>query len=145
MRTEGYQPVEGAKEFVSHLHDRRVKMAVASSSPFDYICHATDSLNIAHCFIDLISGESLNRPKPAPDVFLKAAQALSADPKRCVVVEDSTNGIKAAKSAGMFCIAFKNPNSGSQDLSLADIVVDSFDSLSHEKLIALFEEYLNRT
>ena len=58
-------------------------------------------------------------PKPAPDVFLAAAKALGTEPEDCLVIEDSCNGVRAAGNAGMACIGFENPDSGSQDLSLA--------------------------
>ncbi|MHB1316018.1 MAG: HAD family hydrolase [Christensenellales bacterium] len=134
--TEGYQPVEGARELVCDLYANHVKMAVASSSPYPYIQEAVSSLHIAHCFMELVSGESVRHPKPAPDIFLKAAKALSADPAQCIVIEDSSNGIKAAKAAGMYCIALKNPNSGNQDLSCADIILDSFAGLTYARLVA---------
>ena len=69
----------------------------------------------------LVSGESVAHPKPAPDVFLKAAGELGLSPRntRSSVIEDSENGCKAAKSAGITCIGYYNPDSGDQDLEHA--------------------------
>jgi len=86
----------------------------------------------------MVSGESVDRGKPYPDIFLEAADKLEVDTANCVVIEDSKNGVKAAKSAGMKCIGFINPNSGNQDLSLADSLVDSMKKVTVNMLEALF-------
>lgn len=67
--------------------------------------------------------------KPAPDIFLLAGEKTGVSPGKCIVIEDLTNGIMAAKAAGMFCAAFAGPGSGSQDHSQADLIVSSFDKL----------------
>ncbi|MNI74276.1 2-deoxyglucose-6-phosphate phosphatase [compost metagenome] len=63
--------------------------------------------------------------KPAPDIYLETASKLGASPSSCWVLEDSRNGVTAAKAAGMNCVGFLNPNSGSQDLSEADAIIHS--------------------
>ena len=65
------------------------------------------------------------------DIFLRTAELHFAKPVECIVIEDSHNGVTGAKEAGMTCIGFRNPNSGNQDLSRADLVIDDFgkDSL----------------
>ena len=67
-----------------------------------------------------ISGTSLPQSKPHPGIFLKASKLLGVEPKHCLVIEDSANGVKAAKAAGMYCIAYQHPDAGPQDHSLAD-------------------------
>jgi len=76
----------------------------------------------------------VDQGKPAPDVYLEAARQLGADPSRCVVLEDSRNGIIAAKAAGMACIGYVNENSGNQDLSAADRIVRSVREVSIDSL-----------
>ena len=70
-------------------------------------------------------------PKPAPDVFLKAMEELGVQPEECVIVEDSCNGVRAAKAAGAACLGFYNPDSGNQDLSLADLVTEGFEEVDY--------------
>jgi beta-phosphoglucomutase-like phosphatase (HAD superfamily) len=72
-----------------------------------------------------VSGEDVPHGKPAPDIFLRTAALLGVPPSACLVIEDSANGVRAAIAAGMHCIALRNPNSGEQDLSAADQIVDS--------------------
>jgi len=76
-------------------------MAVASGSPAEAIELAMQRLAIRDCFDVIVSSESVERGKPAPDVFLKAADCLHADPTRCLVFEDSLHGVRAALAAGM--------------------------------------------
>ncbi|MBM6691396.1 HAD-IA family hydrolase, partial [Fusobacterium mortiferum] len=80
-------------------------------------------------FTTLISGEDLPHSKPAPDIYLKTAKMLNIAPSDCVALEDSKNGSIAAKSAGMYCIGFANPNSGNQDLSAANIIVNKITDI----------------
>ena len=85
--------------------------------------------NTVNFFNVLVSGTTVKNPKPAPDVFLKAAEELGVEPHECIVIEDSSNGAKAAKAAGMACIGFLNPSSGEQDLSMADYLFEDFDGI----------------
>ena len=71
----------------------------------------------------------IQNPKPSPDIFLKAATLLNVQPSECIVIEDSKNGVLAAKSAGMAALGFLNPNSGNQDLSKADYLFESFPNI----------------
>ena len=136
LQKEGLPAIEGAAETVKWLYDQGYTMAVASSSSQNYIDYSIHALGLDQYFHKLISGESVKHPKPAPDVFLKAAQQLGADPKECLVIEDSKNGSIAAKAAGMSCYGFYNPDSGNQDLSAADFIFYSYDELK-AKLTAL--------
>ena len=104
-------------------------MAVASSSPQSYIEKVTKHWGIMQYFNKLISGESVRHPKPAPDVFLKAAGEMGLQPGECIVVEDSENGCKAAKNAGITCMAYYNPDSGKQDLGSAYMVVEGYEEI----------------
>ena len=78
-------------------------------------------------YFDLMySAERVEHPKPAPDVFLRTAEKMRMRPEECLVIEDSANGVRAAKAAGMICLGFANPGSGEQDLSEADGVFYPF-------------------
>lgn len=117
IQKEGVPRIEGVEEVVHDLHDKGYHMAVASSSAQNYIEAHMKELNLTDCFEVLFSAENVKNPKPAPDVFLAAAEKLGAKPEECLVIEDSYNGARAAKAAGMRCFGFKNPDSGNQDLS----------------------------
>lgn len=86
---------------------------------------------IGECFEVILSGEEVQRGKPYPDIFLKTAEMLKVNTLECVVIEDSTNGVKAALSAGMKCIGFANLNSGLQDLSRASTIIDSICKIKY--------------
>ncbi|MFC0216603.1 HAD family hydrolase [Paenibacillus chartarius] len=120
---DAWEPIEGIMELLVSLHDTGVPMAVASSSPRWFIEGVLTRLGIASYFTYIISGEEVERGKPSPDIYLEAARFLGVKPEHCMVLEDSRNGVIAAKTAGMSCIGFVNPNSGQQDLSLADYTV----------------------
>ena len=89
----GYPPlIHYVKELLQNLSRAGYQLAVASSSPLAYIEEVTEHWEIGQYFTHLISGESVKNPKPAPDVFLKAAEKLGVFPEECIVVEDSENG-----------------------------------------------------
>ena len=125
-KRDGYPAVDGIPELLECLKEAGYFLAVASSSPYEAIMKATKALKIHSYFDVFVSGESVEHSKPAPDVFLKAAEALGTAPKDCLVVEDSCHGVHAAKAAGMASIGFVNPDSGNQDLSCATRLTDSF-------------------
>lgn len=129
IRSHGVPEVEGARETLSALHAKGYRMAVASSSPQHYIELCTSVMGVDGYFELLFSGERVKRPKPAPDVFLSAAAQMGAAAQSCIVIEDSHNGTRAAKAAGMYCLGFANPDSGEQDLSAADKVFFPFSHL----------------
>ncbi|MDY3250029.1 MAG: HAD family phosphatase [Candidatus Choladocola sp.] len=120
LKNEGLPRIDGVPEVLCTLHSSGYRLAVASSSPQDVIEQTMNRLGISHYFDLLFSAERVKRPKPAPDVFLETALRLQMNPEECLVVEDSRNGSLAAKSAGMMCLGFQNPDSGCQDLSAAD-------------------------
>lgn len=90
----------------------------------------TNQLDITPFFDVMISGENVERSKPHPDIFLKVAEWYGVSPDKFWVIEDSKNGVQAAKSATMSCIGFYNPNSGSQDISKADIIIHSMSEIT---------------
>lgn len=98
------QPVRGMLELLQNIEHA---VCVASNSSAPYVKEALLSTGISHFFKDQIfSSRQLAKPKPAPDVFLHAAQTLGYDPSDCIVIEDSRSGILAAKNANMQVIGF---------------------------------------
>ena len=118
---------EGIPQLLRRLKSRGVKTAVASSSPHELINLSLSKTGIDKYFDVLVSGEDVSVGKPAPDIFLFAAEKLNRAPGGCIVVEDSPNGIRAAKNAGMVCIAFRNAHTSGQDFTYADYVVDAYE------------------
>ena len=126
---DGYGEIPGMASFIKNLKESGLRLAVASSSPYSMIVRTVRDIGLEPYFDRLVSGEDVPQPKPAPDVFQKAMEELGVRPEECVIVEDSANGVRAAKAAGAACIGFSNPDSGSQDLGLADILVEGFEEL----------------
>lgn len=129
LQGDGMPPIPGVCDTVRILHRRGYRMAVASSSALPYIEKCTNQLGIRDCFTQLCSGQNVPHPKPAPDIFLAAADALHAPATECLVIEDSRNGALAAQAAGMICWGFRNPSSGAQDLSTASWIFTDFPQL----------------
>jgi HAD superfamily hydrolase (TIGR01509 family) len=131
LRKEGcLKIITGIPELIADLDKNNFLLALASSSPHEQISYVLESLGIRHYFQSIISGEDVKVGKPDPEIFIKAAESVGVSPESCVVIEDSYNGVTAAKNANMKCIGYKNPNSGNQDLSDADITVSSLEKIS---------------
>lgn len=130
IQTNKLESINGIYELLINLKKNNIPTAVASSSPMDFIKANIDKLHFNAYFKFLLSGNEVKHGKPAPDIYLAAAKRLAVPPQDCVVLEDSHNGVLAAKSAGMTCIGFHNPNSGTQDISMADIIVDSIPQIN---------------
>lgn len=125
---KGYPEVPGVVSFIKSI-SKKYKLAVASSSALVNIEKNVDKLGIRADFDALVTGLSVKNPKPAPDIFLKAAMELGVNPNECIVIEDSCNGVRAAKAAGMASIGFLNQGFGEQDLSAADYLFEAFDNI----------------
>lgn len=95
----------GVRELLAEGQARGLKMAVASSSTRSWVEGWVTRHEIGHYFSCIRTRDDVQRVKPAPDLFLSAAACLGVEPQRCVVFEDSINGIRAASAAGMRCIA----------------------------------------
>jgi len=122
--------INGIPELLNLLKDSGIKTALASSSSLALIDLVLEKLQIRKYFDIIFTGENVKNSKPDPDVFLKTAEMLHSPPEHCVVIEDSANGVQAAKRAGMVCVAYKNPHSGNQDLSRADLIITSFHEIN---------------
>jgi beta-phosphoglucomutase len=94
----------GARELLEALHGK-VKMGLASMNNRSVIMHMVKANEIAKYFDTILTADSILHSKPDPEIFLKTASNLKTSPEKCVVIEDSIFGVKAAKSANMSCIA----------------------------------------
>lgn len=128
-RHERLEAMPDVECLLRYLQERQVPLAVASSSPRALIEIIMERTGLGKYFDVVVSGEEVDRGKPAPDIFLRAAGLLNAEPASCLVIEDSRNGVQAAKSAGMRCIGFRNPGSGNQDLAMADVLITAYGEL----------------
>ncbi|MVN22577.1 HAD family hydrolase [Mucilaginibacter arboris] len=97
--------IDGLEDFLKKADEQQIPMAIASAAiPFniDYLLDHTHSRNY---FKAIISADDVDKSKPNPETFLKAAEALGAKPEDCIVFEDAPKGVEAAKNAGMKCVA----------------------------------------
>jgi len=129
--------VAGSQMLIEKLHERDFNVLLASSASCRTIDMVLDHFELRKYFSVVIGADDIVNGKPAPDPFLKAASRAGVDPVECLVIEDSTNGVKAAKSAGMYCIGYQNPSAFYQDLSEADLVVQSMREVTIETIHAM--------
>lgn len=118
--------MKGADEFLKALKEKGYKTAIASSSVKRGINRVLEIFHLEEYFDVVVSGHEVQKGKPAPDVFLKAAERLAVSPEECMVIEDSYNGIVAAKTAGMQCTAYLSAPEGLVDYSKADYCIKEF-------------------
>ena len=111
------KPIDGIKELIDSFNKKNYRLCVASSSPKDNIKLVLDRHSLEKHFDFIVSGEEVANGKPSPDIFFKVSDHFQSSSDNCYVIEDSFNGVSAAKAAGMKCIGFRNLNSGMQDIS----------------------------
>ena len=126
--------IEGVKELIEDLHENGVKLAIASSSPLNVIEAIAKKFQIEEYFEVFVTGDYVKKSKPEPDIFIFASEKLGVSPENCVVIEDSNNGVRAAKKAGMKCVGINSDVEGRQDISMADLVINSFKEVNYIKL-----------
>lgn len=126
--------LEGVENLIKDFYQSGMQLIVASSASKETINRVFKRFDLHQYFTHIVSGEDFPQSKPHPAIFEHAA-SLSIVPKdNCIVIEDSTNGVKAAKAAGIFCVGYNSLHSKDQDLSLADVVVNHFNELNAEKV-----------
>ncbi|MCD6181864.1 MAG: HAD family phosphatase [Candidatus Cloacimonetes bacterium] len=125
-------PIPFLLDYMHQLQSEGKVLAVASSTAKEIITIILEKLGLTFYFQEVVSGEEVPAGKPAPDIFLETACRLGLEPAECLVIEDSANGVSAAKAAGMQCLGFAYSLFGDQDLSAADKVVSGYDELLEE-------------
>jgi HAD superfamily hydrolase (TIGR01509 family) len=127
----------GAERVIRELHAIGVKLAIASSAVGSSIDAILRRFRLRDCFEVIVDGGEVRQGKPDPESYLLTARRLGAEPRDCVVFEDSHVGVVAAKRAGMRCIAIRNPRAQQrQDLAAADVVLESFEQLDVRTVFA---------
>jgi HAD superfamily hydrolase (TIGR01509 family) len=135
---QAMDPIEGALDLIDDLYKADYFLTIASSSSYEIIEIVTEKFRIKDKFKALISSDMVENSKPNPDIFFKSAEAVKEIPGNCLVIEDSENGVRAAKAANMNCIGFRSAHTGQQDLSKADWVVDSMKDITVDRIKKIF-------
>ncbi len=125
------QLIDGVLEFIQELHQNGVQLIVASSSSHSNINMVFEKFGLNPYFTAKVSGEDFPQSKPDPAIFNKAVELSGHKKEECIIIEDSTNGIKAANAAGVYVIGFKSNNS-IQNYETAEMLISSYDELSYE-------------
>lgn len=123
--------LDGVENLIKDFHQNGMQLIVASSAAKVTINRVFNRFNLHQYFSHIVSGEDFPKSKPDPAIFEHAASLSIAPKENCIVIEDSTNGVKAAKSAGIFCVGYNSFHSKDQDLTLADVVINHFDELNY--------------
>jgi beta-phosphoglucomutase len=128
------RPLPGVREFVETCKQRGLRLAVASGSDTIKVEANLRELGLpATDFAAIVTGSEVERKKPAPDIFLEACRRLGLQPASCLVIEDAVNGVRAAKAAGMRCLALTT-TFASTDLREADWIAPDLAHVPAEAL-----------
>ncbi|TXI66358.1 MAG: HAD family hydrolase [Flavobacterium sp.] len=126
--------IEGVENLIKDLHANGIQLIVASSASKVTINRVFTRFNLHQYFTHIVSGEDFPKSKPHPAIFEHAASLSVAPKENCIVIEDSTNGIQASVSAGIFCVGYDSFHSKDQDLSKANIIIRHFNELNFERV-----------
>ena len=121
----GVQPREGIVSWLNEAHDLGLRVGVASSSGASWVLRFLDALGLRNHFDVLATRDRVTRSKPDPELYELALRELGVSAAEALAVEDSPNGIAAAKDAGLFCVAVPNAMTASLALNRADVVLAS--------------------
>ena len=131
---ENVEPSPGLYDLLDSLKARGLPIGLASSSQANWVDTVLTTLDVKDRFSVVVSGDMVTNGKPAPEIFLKAAGELGAEPSRCLVFEDSPHGIQAGKAAGMTVVAVLTDLTRDLDLSLADRRIESLSDFDFSLL-----------
>lgn len=126
--------VDGVLELIKDYYSNGLKLVVASSASMVNINRIFDRFKLNPYFVGKFSGADLKQSKPHPEIFIKAAAHTGFSKSECMVIEDSTNGIKAAHAAGIYCVAYKSQHSLGQDYSKANKVIEDYAEIAFSQI-----------
>ncbi len=121
--------VNGVEDIIKYFFHKGITLVLASSSAMVNIDRVFNRFDLSQYFTAKISGADLTQSKPHPEIFEKAAVLGNTAKENCIVIEDSDNGIKAAKDAGIFVFGYRNPMAADQTLEHADAIITDFNEL----------------
>ena len=134
---EDLELLEGVENLIKNLHENRVELILASSASKVTIDRVFRRFGLHPYFSNIVSGEDFPKSKPHPAIFEFAASLSKAPKENCIVIEDSTNGVLAAKAAGIYCVGYNSVHSKLQDLSKADLIINHFNDLNYHTIANL--------
>ena len=130
--------IDGVLSLIQDYHNNGLTLVLASSASMPNINRIFNRFDLDQYFVAKLSGADLKASKPHPEIFVKAAEASGFEKHECMVIEDSTNGIKAANAAGIFCVGYDSFHSKNQDYSTANKVISDFKDIGFSKIQKLF-------
>ena len=134
---EDLELLEGVEKLIKDLHQNGIQLILASSASKVTIDRVFRRFGLYPYFSHIVSGEDFPKSKPHPAIFEFAASLSIAPKENCIVIEDSTNGVLAAKAAGIYCIGYNSIHSKLQDLSKSDSVINHFNELDFNTISRL--------
>lgn len=130
--------IEGVRDLIENYHLNGLTLVLGSSATMPSIERIFKRFDLNRFFKAKLSGAELKASKPHPEIFIKAVEATGFSPEECIVIEDATNGLQAAKGAGIFCVGFDSFHSKNQDYSKADLVIKDFQEIHFDKISKFF-------
>lgn len=125
--------IEGVRNLIEDYYKNNLTLILASSASMHTINNVFSKFELNQYFKAKLSGADLKESKPHPEIFINAALASGFNKENCIVIEDSTNGIKAAYDAGIYCIGYKSKHSKNQNYNLANKVISNFNEIEYSK------------
>ena len=129
--------LDGVEKLIIDFHEKGMQLILASSASKVTIERVFGRFKLHNYFTHIVSGEDFPKSKPDPAIFIYAASLSIASKANCIVIEDSTNGVKAAKAAGIYCVGYNSIHSKMQDLSEADFIINHFSEIDFEKVTVI--------
>jgi beta-phosphoglucomutase len=136
----GFNLLPGIKNLITNYFENNIKMVLASSASMNTINWVFEKFQLEQYFIGKISGDTLKESKPNPEIFILAAEIANEQRENCIIIEDSTNGIKAASAAEIFCVAYKSEHSIGQNYEKANLVISDFSEIEYPKMVEILEK-----
>ena len=130
--------LDGVLRLIKEYHSCGLTLVLASSASMPNIERIFKRFDLNKYFVAKLSGADLKASKPHPEIFIKAAESSGHSVDNCMVIEDSTSGIAAAKAANIYCVGYNSPHSKNQDYSRANLVINDFREIRFDVIQKLF-------
>jgi len=138
MMTGKVKPLPGVLDLFDRVRKDKIPLALGTSASRGVVEFTLTTLKLRDYFKTVVCANDVQHGKPAPDIYLEISKRLNVPPEKCLVFEDSFNGVTAAKAAGMKCIAVPCGPTLKEDLSMADHIVNSLTDVTPELLQSFY-------
>lgn len=140
VKEEGLYAMEQIEDLLKQIKNSGIKMALATGAQREKLNYMMEIVDLRNYFDEIVTADDVEKGKPHPETFLKAAEKFNVSPDEVIVWEDAQKGVEAAKNGNFRCVAITTTNGSKEGLEKADVTIDTYKNIKLEDILNKFKE-----